>query len=306
MDVIRGFTIYLVVLGHCIQYATPLSYDFNNNLVFRLIYGFHMPLFMIMSGYLFWYSLDRYDLFHGIWAKIRGIMIPCAAWGLITYLCDIVCFEYGDISLGGYLYYTFFSNWFLWAVFYCSLYGFATKYIFHNHVLGYVVFLGFNWFIPTLGNYAGTKRMLPFFLIGMLLNRYGILKILQKRKKIEIMIITILLGIFYVAVLRLQCVELITGMVGSAFVILLFRQLCERWHIELLQKLGKVSIGIYLFTGIIFWFFIKEYFRISDSYRYLIKSAYVFALSVGLTLLAFGISRLLQKNKVTSKLFLGK
>lgn len=76
IDVTRGFAVYLVVLGHSIQYATSQNYDFNGNLVFQLIYGFHMLLFMIVSGYLFWYSLNRYDLVHGFLSKLKGIMIP--------------------------------------------------------------------------------------------------------------------------------------------------------------------------------------------------------------------------------------
>ena len=47
------------------------------------------------------------------------------------------------------------------------------------------------------------------------------------------------------------------------------------------------SISIYLFTGLVFWFWIKDYCRISESYRYLIKSSYVLGLSLGLTLAAF-------------------
>ena len=70
--------------------------------------------------------------------------------------------------------------------------------------------------------------------------------------------------------------------------------------------LGEVSICIYLFTGIVFYFWIKEYCRISDACRYRYKVLYIVLLSIGLTALAFGIGRLLQKNRITSILFLGR
>lgn len=303
IDAARGLAIYSVVLGHSIQYGTPQNYEFRANEVFQLIYGCHMPLFMILSGYLFWYSLSRYHLIHGILSKIKGIMIPCAAWGFLTWLCDILLCGYSDVSLRGYLYYTAFSNWFLWAVFYCSLYGFVTKYLFHSYLLGYGIVLFVNYIIPDIGNYSGTKRMLPFFILGMLLNQYHIL---DKIKEIPQIVLLLSLGGLYILTLRLECVELITGTIGSVFVIMFFYDLRERFSFRFLCRLGEVSISIYLSTGIVFFFWIKEYFRISDSYRYLVKAAYVFLMSIVLTGLAFVLSKLLQKNSVTSRLFLGR
>lgn len=302
-DAVRGFTIYLMVLGHCIQYATPDGYEFNENIVFQMIYGFHMPLFMMVSGYLFWYSLEKYDLAHGIWTKIKGIMVPCATWGFVTYLCDILVMGYEDISVMGYLEYVVFSNWFLWAVFYCSLYGFVAKYLFRNHIAGYAVVIIINCLMPVAGNYAGTKRMLPFFIIGMIVSRY---RILDRLQNINVAVIGILLVVAYIVTVKTGCAELVTGITGGAFAVIMFRWLCGRFKLKVLCMLGEVSISIYLSTGIVFYFWVKEYFRISDSYRYLIKSAYVLGMSVLLTAAAFLLSKLMQKNKALSRLFLGR
>lgn len=305
VDVIRGFAIYLVVLGHCIQYATPHNYEFRKNIVFQLIYGFHMPLFMIISGYLFWYSVNRYDLVNGVIAKIKGIMIPCLSWGVVTYVCDILMIGYTPVGVLACLKYTVFSSWFLWAVFYCSLYGFVTKYLFCNSLWGYVIVIIINYVIPTIGNYAGTKRMLPFFIIGMLINRYQILKKAKENKTFMITMI-LLLSVIYLITIKFECVELITGTIGSAAVILAFYGLCDHFKFKVMQMLGEVSISIYLFTGIVFYFWIKEYCRISDAFRYRYKVIYVFLLSLGLTAVAFGVSRLLKKNVIASRLFLGR
>lgn len=48
-DMLKCFAIFLVLWGHSIQHLTPSG--FMDNPVFRLIYSFHMPLFMIISGY---------------------------------------------------------------------------------------------------------------------------------------------------------------------------------------------------------------------------------------------------------------
>ena len=51
IDALRGLLMILVVLGHVIQYVYEPK-DFDNNILFRVIYSFHMPLFMCVSGYV--------------------------------------------------------------------------------------------------------------------------------------------------------------------------------------------------------------------------------------------------------------
>lgn len=54
IDIVKGFAIILVVLGHSIQFGS--GYDFRanaecfDNWLYRIIYSFHMPLFMIGGG----------------------------------------------------------------------------------------------------------------------------------------------------------------------------------------------------------------------------------------------------------------
>lgn len=51
VDELRGLLMILVVIGHIIQFVTyPETFD--DNIVFRIIYSFHMPLFMLLSGYV--------------------------------------------------------------------------------------------------------------------------------------------------------------------------------------------------------------------------------------------------------------
>ena len=61
IDIVKAVAIILVVFGHCIQYGSGSEFlsstAFFENKVFIFIYSFHMPLFMLVSGYLFAYSL---------------------------------------------------------------------------------------------------------------------------------------------------------------------------------------------------------------------------------------------------------
>ncbi len=49
---IKSILIILVVIGHLIQYTIDKDF-YINNYFYQLIYSFHMPAFMFISGYLF-------------------------------------------------------------------------------------------------------------------------------------------------------------------------------------------------------------------------------------------------------------
>ena len=62
-DLLRGFAIVLVVLGHCIQNGSGADYRsealYFSDRFYQFIYSFHMPLFMMISGYLSWGSFQK-------------------------------------------------------------------------------------------------------------------------------------------------------------------------------------------------------------------------------------------------------
>lgn len=61
LDSLKFFLIFLVIVGHCLDIG--LYAKFNNDL-FRLIYSFHMPVFVILSGMVFRYKSLK-ELFWG-------------------------------------------------------------------------------------------------------------------------------------------------------------------------------------------------------------------------------------------------
>ena len=58
LDIAKGISILLVILGHIIQY-TSLNNSFLNNEIWIFIYSFHVPLFMHISGQLLFKSLQK-------------------------------------------------------------------------------------------------------------------------------------------------------------------------------------------------------------------------------------------------------
>ena len=62
INVVKGIAVVLMIWGHCIQYSSKGSFDVFSHPIFQGIYSFHMPLFMLISGYLFWFSFQKRDL----------------------------------------------------------------------------------------------------------------------------------------------------------------------------------------------------------------------------------------------------
>lgn len=77
---IKGIGIILIVLGHCIQYGSGANFFeyqlFYSSIVFRVIYSFRMPEFMIISGFLFWYSSEKQDGVKLVLSKIKSFGVP--------------------------------------------------------------------------------------------------------------------------------------------------------------------------------------------------------------------------------------
>lgn len=79
-DALKAFTIFLVISGHCIQYL--LHSHHNDEVTFRLIYSFHMPLFMMISGF-FSFSAIKRDFWSSTTTRARMLLLPVATLSLL-------------------------------------------------------------------------------------------------------------------------------------------------------------------------------------------------------------------------------
>lgn len=83
LDYVKGLLIVLVALGHAIPYTYGTGFldkgEFWNNLLYQMIYSFHMPLFMLLSGYFFYHSAQR-DARKALSSRLRSIGIPLVSF----------------------------------------------------------------------------------------------------------------------------------------------------------------------------------------------------------------------------------
>ena len=110
-----GGAILLVLWGHCLQGCNTDLFNIFQNWMFRIIYSFHMPLFMLISGYLFWKSRNK-KLKDIIIRRIVTIGIPFLVWSTLLYFRKVVILH-EEVSIMKYLQNIRYGIWFLQSIF---------------------------------------------------------------------------------------------------------------------------------------------------------------------------------------------
>lgn len=59
LDIAKAYAIICVLIGHSIQYGSGSGNEYSDLFIDKFIYSFHLPLFMLISGYVFTYSVNK-------------------------------------------------------------------------------------------------------------------------------------------------------------------------------------------------------------------------------------------------------
>lgn len=331
IDAIKGFAILLVVLGHSIQNNIT---DFDNNILFSVIYSFHMPLFMFVSGILAFGRINSEHITY-LKKKFLFLVVPFLSWYFISYIILLIkslYLEYiHDIhnpivhySCKEYIWQLIISPdyglWFLWILFLNFCYLFVSiKFERFFSIYSIPIFTIILQFCQI--GYLGIplfKWYFVFFVSGYLVMRYK--SILTRWKKPVLIVGS---GLFLPLSLTWRRVEppifiryldvpsglglilrhvLLTSYnyivpysgIVFSFLIMKYLKLCTPVF-SLLCWLGTVTIDIYVSHQLFVGCGIGEgYIRII--------TACFFSISLSLILSFF----VLKRNKILSRLFLGK
>ena len=185
IDILKGIAMLLVIIGHSIQYANGKEYFdnelFYDNWFFKIIYTFHMPLFMLISGYLMGFS--RKSFLQGLQNKIKTIVIPTVTFSIL-FLWNVPF----SISFLNPL--TTWFYWFLWSNLICYiLFGFIKK-INAKYLLA-ISFIAM-FFIPDSIIISAHKFMYQMFLVGYWTHSNNLMEYIEKHKKHILYICTFL------------------------------------------------------------------------------------------------------------------
>ena len=183
VDLIKAFAIIMMVWGHCIEYGSgalfierKLFFDVN---IFKFIYSFHMPLFMLISGYLFGISVKKYLIKDVFIKKIKSLLVPLFFWSLISFcLWGLSLIHDGNYVLSAFglvkkFIVIFVSNlWFLWALFWNICIVLVIRHFFKDSLLIYSLVFLLTFFLSDSFNFHLYKWMYPYFVSGYLYRIY--------------------------------------------------------------------------------------------------------------------------------------
>lgn len=115
IDYIKALAITLVVVGHIPFYFEGFN---QHSLLMKIIYAFHMPLFMFVSGYFALNTLKK-PFYKLLSSKIRQLLFPAVFCGCVSIFIFLISgtltpFLFRSELIG--------SLWFLKSLFFCVVY----------------------------------------------------------------------------------------------------------------------------------------------------------------------------------------
>lgn len=182
IDITKAFAIILVVVGHWNPENAP-SWWVE---IVNVIYTFHMPLFLAMSGYLYMHTRKAQSYLHFVRKKILRLMLPYLIVSLIIILIKSltqgVAYVENPVTPSTVFQIFYYPSagyflWFIWTLFELFLIMPALKSR-NSRIIAFIIALvaayaPFN--APEAFCLMQTQRMAVFFFAGVMLHDFKII-----------------------------------------------------------------------------------------------------------------------------------
>lgn len=260
IDVLRGLSIALVVLGHTDE-GTLHRYWWNGSMTgYRLkffIYSFHMPAFFFVSGIFLCASVQKRGGWRFTIEKLRTMIYPYLLWACIyapipIYYSKILrsppiswgVFS-GDMATGSY-------SWFLPTIFFTVIVGMLLRRVPMPLLFALSSLVSFYWPVTGLVFVDRGLKHLPFLVVGMWVGRS-----FERVEKLPAGLAAAGAAVLFVAILLLTgsrylyspYLFLPLGLLGTLMLLLVSRVLARTPTARLLAWAGSGSIGIFLLSA---------------------------------------------------------
>lgn len=279
IDAARGLAIFLVILGHTVQFGSQGKFDFFSNPLFIFIYSFHMPLFVFLSGFVSAHGIYASDQKHFLRRRFEQLMIPMINWSLVggmaTWLALALLSRSFDflrllhIELGAFKPYN--SLWFLWCIFFINvIVALVRRASIRYRSLILILLVPIIWILPHSIGFQ-LQWLYPFFVAGVLISR---VKELSRRYETACVLLASAMFVALIALWQRNYSVYIQGMsllnddlyqtcalwiyrYSLAAIAILsvlggVRALSQKFRVYPLIKLGQFSLGIYCLQTFIF------------------------------------------------------
>lgn len=320
-DIIKLFAVFLVIWGHVLLHLQNYEYKIGENPLYRFIISFHMPLFMMISGFFSAKIAVSFKEF--FLKKFNQLILPSLTFGVIfVFSWHFVC---GGAVLKPFV----LCYWFLKSAFSCAILYFIAMH-FKRKWIGFIITIVISQFIFF---YQINWMYIPF-IIGTYL---------FKNKEILIarsLIITLITGVLFLLMLLSWNVEMVSmpwfklykflipsnihnlpfplfcylykmvmGICGSVFFITLFIE-CGK-HLQpnkignILASWGRLTLGIYLWQAIVLEHIMMKTINLASMEWNLFNYIVSPLISIGVLIVCVILTKLMKRSPWLSFLFLG-
>jgi len=287
IDALKSILIIIVIWGHLIQYYSGET-EFWENSIWEIIYSFHMPLFIFISGYFF---KNKPNLIESLKTKAIQLLLPGLTCAIILYIKSSHLNNIQLIDIKHIFESACMNLWYLKTLFICLLGGYI---FFRFKVVSIITFILFWLFIRSglydyieinliytlftaIGGGNGLFFLLPFFILGYCFHHYNVyIKIKKDIYLISFFIMWYILmqffngldtiyfaspkwfsnnTLFYEEIIRTIYRDSV-ALFAILFLFILFKKYYNSAYTNLtinkvFEEIGKNTLGIYIFQYLI-------------------------------------------------------
>lgn len=323
LDFLKGSLILLVILGHAIQYCIPEGYD--NNVIWNMIYSFHMPAFMAVSGFVN-YKPGKFKF--SIWKRrTLQLLVPFLLWSCIKWLA---C---GNYNIDALLRITFHSGgffWFLWTlwiiimltigvhfiayklrikseilILIVALFLIASMVLFDVRIFGYQ-YVSYYFIFYNIGYYYSKNKSRfkitpPNLMIISLIGLWAIMAYFWRMHGVPSFLTRVhfiphgIINYLY---------RFTTAIIAIYLLFIILPAICKEshWIIDKISSLGTYSLAIYGIQGCL----VVEICELICGFSIAFPYFNILIAFIVTSLLSVGIYKICNKQKHASKLLFGK
>ena len=319
LDLVKLFTIYLVIIGHVI--AMMVNGYIVGEKLNSLIYSFHMPLFMLLSGFFVSSKSEDIPIINIVTKKAKQLLLP-------SITCTAICLLYlwlvrehvniRDEIIG--------NSWFLKTLFvYYILYCVLRKTGLNIWLL-MPLSCGVLFILPHASSLQA-NLLFPYFWGGYLIKRYKLLEKLTFSWSYAILSLLLFAGLYtlqrywnipnyveiniitlqsqwYLILIR-YCVAF-AGSIATILTISIIYKSIKKYPITTkCARYGKWTLGIYILQTILVVNVFPDAQAWNVESEWLLDFVIVPLLSIAFLIVCIYLIHLISKNKTLDLIFFG-
>lgn len=323
LDCVKGILIFLVVWGHFIQlYLLADNDGYLYDSLYKSIYSFHMPLFVFISGCFFKNSIDV-SFLEIVKKQFNRLIVPQISFvilGLVIFILfgDVYSYklcENGSLSIKKVYHFVTFA-WYLWCIFFCTLFVNAMQRIFKTKtnvvvvVVCVLMWLTIDFLPGPLFQNQQFGRMLPCFYLGMLAKKHEYAFEMQKKK---ILTVCSFVSLAYFLVFILNSHMVLPGyliriplqLFPMLLMFIVLKTFCKKNVLNVFLFWSRDTLFIYVFHALLLRLADPLHIHFSTGFLYLDYIFYGLIAILVCYILGF-LGKVIRKNLLLKRFLLGE